>query len=393
MCSATSKAMYKFNLADRLQDVGFSEIVVIRNKVLAMKNAGHQVHQFEGGEPFPATPQVIKDACGQALKENKTRYAPSSGIPELVTALTNKVNTKNSIPADNQHILVVAGGMHGLFAAFQAVLNPGDEVLLFSPYWTPTKDLISMTGGKTVLVNTLQARQFGLYQTLKSHLSPQTRLLCLSSPQNPTGIVFTATEMAEIADFVKEHNLLVISDEAYEDLVYDQQHISIAALPDMYERTQTVFTFSKSYAMTGWRLGYVVAPEPFITGMKQSVLYSTNGVSTPTQWAGLAAITQAESFINDNLPQYRSRRDLLVNGLNELGFECKPPSGAFYAFPSIKKWSNNSREFAAMLLEKGLVATVPGIVFGPEGEGHLRFSYSLPIETIQAGLAALKKVL
>lgn len=393
MCSATSKAMYKFNLADRLQDVGFSEIVVIRNKVLAMKNAGHQVHQFEGGEPFPATPQVIKDACGQALMENKTRYAPSSGIPELVTALTNKVNTKNSIPADNQHILVVAGGMHGLFAAFQAVLNPGDEVLLFSPYWTPTKDLISMTGGKTVLVNTLQARQSGLYQTLKSHLSPHTRLLCLSSPQNPTGIVFTATEMAEIADFVKEHNLLVISDEAYEDLVYDQQHISIAALPDMYERTQTVFTFSKSYAMTGWRLGYVVAPEPFITGMKQSVLYSTNGVSTPTQWAGLAAITQAESFINDNLPQYRSRRDLLVNGLNELGFECKHPSGAFYAFPSIKKWSNNSREFAAMLLEKGLVATVPGIVFGPEGEGHLRFSYSLPIETIQAGLAALKKVL
>jgi aspartate aminotransferase len=196
--------------------------------------------------------------------------------------------------------------------------------------------------------------------------------------------------MQEIANFVKEHNLLVISDEAYEDLVYDQAHISIASLPDMYQRTLSCFTFSKSYAMTGWRLGYAVAPEPFISAMKQSVLYSTNGVSTPTQWAGLAAITQASSFIEENLPEYRRRRDLLVNGLNDLGFECFIPGGAFYAFPSIKKFGKTSREVASLLLEKAKIATVPGSVFGPEGEGYLRLSYSLPIETISAGLEALK---
>ncbi|MBI4851247.1 MAG: pyridoxal phosphate-dependent aminotransferase [Acidobacteria bacterium] len=383
-------ATLSFCVSDRFSDVGFSEIVVIRNKILALKKEGHQIFQFEGGEPFPNTPQVIKDACLQALVENKTRYAPSSGIPELISVLTDKLNKKNHIPAEPNHLIVVAGGMHGLFAAFQAILNPGEEVLLFSPYWTPTKDLISMTGGKTVLVNTLKAHKEGITNTLKAYLTPQTRLLCLSSPQNPTGIVFSREEMLEIANFVKTHNLLVISDEAYEDLVYDQAHISIASFPDMYRRTISCFTFSKSYAMTGWRLGYVAAPEPFITAIKQSVLYSTNGVSTPTQWAGLAAVTQVTDFIEENLAEYRRRRDLLVNGLNELGFDCPMPGGAFYAFPSIKKFGKTSKEFAATLLAEAKIATVPGSVFGPEGEGHLRFSYSVAVETISSGLAALK---
>lgn len=384
-------AVTSFSVAERFSDVGFSEIVIIRNKILAMKREGHQIFQFEGGEPFPNTPQIIKDACSQALADNKTRYAPSSGIPELLAALAAKLNKKNSIPAESNHVIVVAGGMHGLFAAFQAVLDPGDEVLLFSPYWTPTKDLISMTGGKTVLVNTLKAIKEGISTTLKAHLTSKTRLLCLSSPQNPTGIVFNKEQMQEIANFIQTHNLLVVSDEAYEDLVYDQEHISIASFPEMYRRTLSCFTFSKSYAMTGWRLGYTVAPEPFISAMKQSVLYSTNGVSTPTQWAGLAAITQVSGFMEENLAIYRQRRDLLVNGLNELGFDCAMPGGAFYAFPSIKRFGKSSREVAAMLLSEAKIATVPGNVFGPDGEGHLRFSYSVPIETIAAGLEALRK--
>ncbi|MFY9225937.1 MAG: aminotransferase class I/II-fold pyridoxal phosphate-dependent enzyme [Blastocatellia bacterium] len=384
-------AVTSFSVAERFSDVGFSEIVIIRNKILAMKREGHQIFQFEGGEPFPNTPQIIKDACSQALADNKTRYAPSSGIPELLAALTAKLNKKNKIPAESNHVIVVAGGMHGLFAAFQAVLDPGDEVLLFSPYWTPTKDLISMTGGKTVLVNTLKAIKEGISTTLKAHLTSKTRLLCLSSPQNPTGIVFNKEQMQEIANFIQTNNLLVVSDEAYEDLVYDQEHISIASFPEMYRRTLSCFTFSKSYAMTGWRLGYTVAPEPFITAIKQSVLYSTNGVSTPTQWAGLAAITQVSDFMQENLAIYRQRRDLLVNGLNELGFDCAMPGGAFYAFPSIKRFGKSSREVAAMLLSEAKIATVPGNVFGPDGEGHLRFSYSVSVETIAAGLEALRK--
>ncbi|MEW6730031.1 MAG: pyridoxal phosphate-dependent aminotransferase [Acidobacteriota bacterium] len=379
------------SLADRFSQVGFSEIVVIRNKILAMKAAGQQIFQFEGGEPFPYTPQEIKEACWQALIDNKTRYAPSSGIPQLLTALANKLNYQNNIPTRPDQIIVVNGGMHGLFAAFQSIVNTDDEILLFSPYWTPTRDLISMTGGQTVLVNTVRARQEGLRAALTAHITPRTRMLCLASPQNPTGIVFTYAEMVEIADFAKEYDLIVIADEAYEDIIYNGKHISIASLPDMYERTISVYTFSKSYAMTGWRLGYVAAPEPFITGIKQAVLYSTNGVNTPTQWAGVAALAHCNDFIWQNRDEYRRRRDLLLQGLCELGFVCEPPAGAFYLFPSIAKFASNSQEFAAHLLEQTHIATVPGSVFGPDGEGHLRFSYSVPIETIEGGLAALKK--
>jgi aspartate aminotransferase len=386
-----SSAKREYYLADRLGGVGFSEIVIIRNKILSLKAAGQHIFQFEGGEPFAPTPQVIKAACGQALNENKTRYAPSSGIPELINLLAEKLRHKNKIPTTKEHVVVVVGGMQGLFTAFQTLLNPKDEVLLFSPYWTPTKDLIALMESNTKLVNTLQARQQGLTAALAAQLTPRTKALCLSSPQNPTGQVFTRAEITEIANFVKEHNLLVISDEAYEDIVYDGEHVSIASLPEMYERTISTFTFSKSYSMTGWRLGYVVAPEPFIEGIKQSVLYSTNGVSTPVQWAGVAAIQQCEDFIQENLVEYRRRRDLLVGGLQAVGFECPLPAGAFYAFPKFSKLSNlNSRDFATLLLEKASVATVPGSVFGPDGEGYLRFSYSLSVDTIEQGLLALR---
>ncbi len=388
-----ASAAPRFGLADRFSNVGFSEIVVIRNKILAMKAAGQHVYQFEGGEPFAPTPQIVKDACIQALAENKTRYAPSSGIPELIDAILDKTRTSNGLPAEKSHVIVGVGGMQGLFAAFQAVLNPGEDVLMFSPYWTPTRDLITMTGGNCVLVDTFKARREGLRKTLAQAVTPRSRVLLLASPQNPTGVVWNEAEMAQIAEFVKEYNLLVISDEAYEDIIYDTKHVSIGSLPEMYERTISCYTFSKSYSMTGWRIGYSVAPEPFITGMKQSVLYSTNGVSTPTQYAAVTALRQCGDFIAENLPEYRRRRDLLVNGLNAVGLECSFPAGAFYAFPSIGRYSQNSREFAAFLLEKASIATVPGIVFGPEGEGHLRFSYSVPVETIERGLESLSKLL
>lgn len=384
----------EFALANRWKNVGFSEIVKVRNKIMSLKEAGQQVFQFEGGEPFPSTPDIIKEACTKALLENKTRYAPSSGIPELLVAIKEKLQNKNRINAELSQLLVAAGGMQGLFAAFQAILNDGDEVILFSPYWTSTKDLISMTGGESIFVSTQKARTEGIEATLKSHITPRTRALYLCSPQNPNGMVFTRQEMTEIANFVKEHNLVVISDEAYEDLIYDIEHVSIASLPGMQNRTISVFTFSKSYSMTGWRLGYVVASEPFISSIKQAVLYSTNGVSTPTQWAGLAAMKHCDDFIKENLVLYRQRRDLLVNGLNELGLQCEMPKGAFYAFPNINKVTHlSSREFALLLLEQAKIATVPGAVFGSEGEGHLRFSYSVPLETIHNGLEAMKKFL
>lgn len=380
-------------LADRLSAVGFSEIVKVRNRILAMRERGEKVLQFEGGEPFPHTPDHIKDACLRALAENKTRYAPSSGISPLIEALVEKLRRENGIPALSSDVIVVNGGMQALFAAFQSVVNPGDEVLMYSPYWTPVRDLIGLTRGTPVLVDTVRARRDGFRRSLEASLSERSRVLYVNTPQNPTGIVLTRDELETTAAVARENNLIVISDEAYEHVVFDGPHVSIASLDGMYERTISCYTFSKSYAMTGWRLGYAVAPEPFIAALRKLTLTSTNGVSTPTQWAGLAAITGPSDFTNWCRDEYRSRRDLIVSGLRSLGFEIEPPAGAFYAFPDARAFGSDSWEIANRLLDRAGVACLPGVIFGPEGEGHLRFSYSTSPETIERGIEALRAIL
>jgi aspartate/methionine/tyrosine aminotransferase len=380
-----------FRLAARLDEVGFSDIVNLRNRVMELRSAGATVYQFEGGEPFVNTPDVIKQALVQSLAENKTRYAPSSGVAELRSAIAEKLRVKNRIPVRDADVLVVNGGMQGLFGAFQSVIEPGDEALVFSPFWTPIKDLIAGCQGTIVPVPTNDARREGFAETLARYATSRTKAIFYNTPQNPTGIVFTREEAEAVARFAHERDLVVIADEAYEDLVYDGDHFSIASLDGMLERTITSYTFSKSYAMTGWRLGYVAATEPWMTGLRKTTLYTSNGVSTPTQWAGLAAFNTQSDFIERNLAAYRQRRDLLVGGLNELGLHCELPAGAFYAFPEVSRISTDSREAAEILLGKAQVATVPGIVFGTHGEGHLRFSFSTSLEMIEAGLESLRR--
>lgn len=358
---------------------------------MKLRSEGATVFQFEGGEPYMNTPDFVKEAMVHALSENKTRYSPSSGIPELRAAIADKLRTKNRIPAQANEVIVLNGGMQGLFGAFQSVVNPGEEVLVFSPYWTPIKDLIAHCQGKTILVPTKEARAQGFEKTLQRHLGDRTRAIYYNTPQNPTGIVFTREEARTVARFAQERDLIVIADEAYEDLVYDGEHFSIASIEGMFERTITVFTLSKSYAMTGWRLGYTVAAEPWMTGLRKTTLYSSNGVSTPTQWAALAAVTSESNTLESNRLAYHQRRDLLLAGLNELGLVCEKPAGAFYAFPDVSRISRNSREAAEILLDRAQVATVPGIVFGEHGESHLRFSFSTSIETIEAGIDSLRR--
>jgi aspartate aminotransferase len=373
--------------------VGFSDIVTIRNKILALRRQGAEVFQFEGGEPFINTPDPIKEACIKALSENKTRYAPSSGLPELLDAMANKLRTKNKIAAERDNVIVVNGGLHGLFVAFSAVVNPGDEVLLLSPYWTPVRDLIGLTGGERVLVDTYNMPAGDIRLALERHLTEKTRMIYFNTPTNPTGRVYRREEIEALADFAQQHNLVVIADEAYEDIIFDHEHISIASLPGMMERTLTVYTMSKSYAMTGWRVGYVVAAEPWMTGLRKITLNSINGVNTPTQWAAVTALTMDQSFMDECRRGYRQRRDLLVNGLRSIGFECEMPHGAFYAFPRFAGlFSGKSWDVFNLLLESAGVATVPGAVFGEHGEGHLRLSFSTTLETIEAGLERLKKL-
>ncbi|HKO95351.1 MAG TPA: aminotransferase class I/II-fold pyridoxal phosphate-dependent enzyme [Pyrinomonadaceae bacterium] len=380
-----------FRLASRLDNIGFSDIVNIRNRIMKLRAEGAQVYQFEGGEPYMNTPDHIKEAMKRALDDNKTRYAPSSGIPELRAAIAEKLRSKNNIPAQEGDVMVMNGGMQGLFGAFQSVVNPDDDVLVFSPFWTPIKDLIAHCEGRTILVPTSEAREEGFEKTLARYATGKTRVVYYNTPQNPTGVVFSRDEARAVARFAQERDLVVIADEAYEDLVYEGEHFSIASLEGMFERTITVFTLSKSYAMTGWRLGYTAAAEPWMTGLRKTILYSSNGVSTPTQWAGLAAFTLESDMLEQNRVAFKERRDLLCAGLNELGLTHDKPAGAFYAFPNVSRISTDSREAAEILLERAQVATVPGVVFGEHGEGHLRFSFSTTLETIEAGIDSLRR--
>lgn len=378
-------------LAKRLDEVGFSDIVQIRNKVMALRAEGLNVHSLHGGEPFFETPDKIKYAAIKALTENQTHYAPSSGVLPLRQALVEKLAAKNGIHVTADEVIATVGGSQGLYAAFQSVLDPGDDALVFSPYWTPIGDLVTGTQARPLLVPTITARRNGIRKTLEQFSTPQTRAVYYNTPQNPSGVVFTRAEAQEVAAFAIERDLIVIADEAYEDLVYDGTHCSIASLPGMAERTITCFTFSKTYGMTGWRAGYAVAKDPFMTALRKIVLYSTNGVATPVQYAMIQALTTPETEIARLREEYRKRRDLLIAGLNEVGLECASPAGAFYAFPNVEKIHKNSRTAAQILLEKAHIATIPGSVFGAQGEGHLRFGYAITMKEIEGCVEALRK--
>ena len=378
-------------LAKRLDEVGFSDIVQIRNKVMAMRAEGLQVHSLHGGEPFFETPDDIKFAAVRALVENQTHYAPSSGLLPLRNMLVEKLARKNAMHVTADEVIVTVGGSQGLYAAFQSVLDPGDDALVFSPYWTPIGDLVTGTQARPLLVPTSTARRNGIRNTLEQFSTPKTRAIYYNTPQNPSGLVFTRAEAEEVAAFAIGRDLIVIADEAYEDLVYGDEHVSIASLPGMAERTITCFTFSKTYAMTGWRAGYTVAEEPFMTAVRKIVLYSTNGVATPVQYAMIQALATPESQIAARREEYRKRRDRLVAGLCEVGLECEPPAGAFYAFPNVEKINKSSRAAAQILLDKAHIATIPGVVFGAQGEGHLRFGYAITIKEIEDCVEALRK--
>src|SRR6478736_3333086 len=346
--------------ARRFSSVGFSEIVQVRNRVLDLLAAGHKVWRFEGGEPYMPTPQPIKDAMAAALARNETRYAPSSGVPELRREIVRKVREKNAIPADDDSPIVVNGGMHGLFAAFATLLDPGDEVLMFSPYWTPIADVVAYHGATAVLVPTERARREGLTAALAARTTPRTKLLYWNSPVNPTGDVFSRAECEEVCAFVRENGLAMISDEAYEDLIYEGEgHVSPSSFPGMFERTLSVYTLSKTYSMTGWRAGYVLVPRRWRTAMRTIVLYSINGVSTPTQWAMREALRLPETFLDEAREGYRRRRDALVAGLKAAGFEIEAPRAALYLFPKVPaSLGSDSVVAARTLLDSPRIATV-----------------------------------
>lgn len=384
-------------MAEVIDRVELSGIVIVRDAILKMEKP----YRLESGEPSFDVPDHIKEAMVRALRDNQTHYVASAGIPELRKAITAKCRTANGIPMESSaETIVTNGGMHGLYCLFRALLEPGDEVLIPDPTWTCVQHLITLCGGVVKRVPLHEERGWTFEpEEIRAAITPRTRALMINSPHNPTGGVLSRADLEAIAAIVEDYpQITVVSDEAYEHVIYDgAEHVSFASLPGMYARTASVFTCSKSYAMTGLRLGYVVTPNRVtLDRMQKVVLYTANGVNSVTQWGGVAALTGPQDCTREFQTEYQARRDLFYEGLQEIPvFEGAPPAGAFYAFLRIADgWTapNGRRDSWAMteFLLAARVGSSPGVIFGPAGEGYLRFSTACQRDDLTGALAAMR---
>ncbi len=357
-----------------------------------LEREGRDIIHLEVGQPDFDTPDHIKKAAEKALAEGVTKYTPSAGTPELREAIVESVGAKG-IKVLPDEVLVAPGSKHAIFCAMAAALDPGDEVLIPSPCWT-YEGIVRVAGGKPVFVETTQADGFKLKtDKLQEKLTPKTRMLLLNYPNNPAGAVMGEKELRAIADLVSDRALWVLTDEIYDCLVYESRHVSIVSMPGMRDRTIYINGFSKTYAMTGWRLGYSIAPAELVEAMVKIQQASTTCAASFVQAAGLAALKGPQDCVRCMIEEYRKRRDVIVEGLNSIdGFECVKPEGAFYVFPRIEKLGMNSEELCKRLLRETGVAAVPGSAFGPYGEGHIRFSYANSEENIRRAIDRMKEM-
>ena len=349
---------------------------------------------FGIGEPDFVTPSHIREAAKKALDDGYTRYTPNLGFPEFREALANKLKQKNKISVTPDEVVVTSGGTEALFFAFYSLLNPTDELIIPDPGFVVYEPQVYFVGGKPVYLPLRGKNNFHPdLKELKNCITSRTKAILLNSPGNPTGAAFNKDELLAIAQLAQEKDLFVISDELYEDIVYDgREHISIASLPGMKERTISIFGFSKSYAMTGWRLAYLAAPANLVKEIAKLLQSTSVCANSITQRAGLAAIQSSQDCVKEMFAAYNERRNLLVKGLNEIsGLNCHTPEGTFYAFVDISKTGMSSDKLSTYLLEEHGVVTVPGTAFGKQGEGYIRLSFATSLEDIKEGIRRIKK--
>ncbi|GKU78945.1 aminotransferase class I/II-fold pyridoxal phosphate-dependent enzyme [Paenibacillus sp. L3-i20] len=330
------------------------------------------------GEPDFITPEKVRDACIHALREGNTKYTSNAGLMELREEISAYFSNSFTLSYDpEQEIIVTVGSSEAVDLALRAIMNPGDEVLLPAPNYIAYEPITHLHGGKIVEVTTSAEEQFKLtQQALEAAITPQSKILMLNYPCNPTGAIMTEQDWLPIAEFIIKHNLVVISDEVYAELTYGRKHVSIASLPGMKERTIVISGFSKAFAMTGWRVGYACGPHELIAGMLKIHQYTTMCAPTIAQIAALESLRHGLLAKDEMMASYNERRKLFVSGLNTIGLSCHDPEGAFYAFPSIASTGMTSEQFAFRLLNEAKVAVVPGHVFGSGGEGFIRCSYA-----------------
>ncbi len=345
------------------------------------------------GEPDFVTPAPIVEAGIAALRRGETHYTSNSGLMELRRAIAEHLDRlygQTYNPASE--ILVTVGVSEALYLACAATLDTGDEVVIPEPCFVSYAPEVTFAGGVPVMVPTRAENGWQVTaQDIEAAITPRTRALLLGYPCNPTGATMSRERLNEIAALVKRHDLLVISDELYDRLTYGAEHVSFPSLPGMYSRTILLNGFSKAYAMTGWRVGYIAAPAEILDMMRRVHQYTIMSAPTVSQYAALAALQEGEPFVQEMRAEYDRRRRLIVSGLNEIGLTCIEPQGAFYAFPSIAVTGMDDNEFAERLIQEERVAAVPGSAFGESGKGHIRCSYATAYEKIEEALERMQR--
>jgi len=391
-------------ISKRVLELEESPTMAIMAKAKALKAEGKDIIGFTVGEPDFDTPQNIKEAAKRAIDAGHTKYTPVGGIAELKEAIIGKFKRDNALNYKPTEILVSCGGKHSIYNLCQAIIDPGDEVIIPAPYWVSFPPIVELAGGKAVIAETSDASGFKMSKALfKELITAKTKALILNSPSNPTGSAYTLEELKDIAEVALENNVLVISDEIYEKITYDGfEFTSFASISDEVKKNSVILNgVSKTYAMTGWRIGYAAGSEEIIKAMGKVQSQSTSNPTSISQWAAVEAISGSQAAVEEMAKAFAEKRSVIIDGLNAIeGVECLMPQGAFYAFPNMKsfygksadgKIIEGSAELAAYLLDSVEVAVVPGIAFG--SDAHLRLSYACGIDDIKTGLARIEKAL
>jgi len=373
-------------LSAKIAGVTESATIAISNKAKAMQRQGIDVISLSIGEPDFDTPKHITDACIDALKRGETHYAPSNGIPELTGAIAEKITKENKFPCTPQQVIVACGAKDAIYEACEAVTNPGDETIILIPAWVSYEPCIQIAGGKPVF-HEINPKTFQLDDSLLERVNKKTKMIIVNSPSNPTGAVFDKKSMQLIADLCTDNDIYAMSDEIYEKMIYGKEHLSLAAIGNMHERTITINGFSKAYAMTGWRLGYAVAPKNIITEMSKVQQHSISQVATFAMWGGVAALKGDQGCVEEMRREFDKRRKYVIGELKSMGYETAPAEGAFYAFVKV---AGDDMEVASRWLDKGHVAATPGSAF--YAPGWIRLSYAASMEKLKEAMARIKKV-
>ncbi|MFF4960957.1 pyridoxal phosphate-dependent aminotransferase [Streptomyces sp. NPDC001222] len=385
-------------IARRVASIERSATMALADRARSLKEGGRKVVNLAGGDPYFATPKHVVDAAQGALEEGFTHYTSSRGLPELRAAVANRLQLRSGVTRDpEREIVITPSAKHAVFVSLMAVLDPGDEVLIPTPSWVSYGQMVRLAGAEPVSVPLCADDGFTLSrELLEAKLTRKTKAIVLNSPTNPTGRVLRASELRDVADFSAAHDLVVVSDEIYEDIVFDEnRHCSPSEFPECAERTLAVSGFSKSYAMTGWRLGYVSGPQKLMNAVLKVQEHSVGEAGSFIQRGGVAALTGDQSPVRRMVEQYNRHREWAHAALCQVpGIECALPDGAFYIFPDVSGLGFlDSDACAQWLIEKASVIVTPGSAFGPGGEGHIRLSLAASTATVEAGISQLCDVL